>query len=57
MTLSGSMSGTYGCFQWCGKVVNGMFRGREVGFDGVPYVGGVLKEVMVVREGWLPLAG
>ena len=27
------MSGTYGYFQWCGKVVNGMFRGREVGFD------------------------
>ena len=36
--------------------MTGLLRGREVGFDGVPYVGGVLKEVMVIGEGWLPLA-
>ena len=29
----------YGCFQWCCEV-------REVGFDGVPYVGGVLGSVL-----------
>ena len=28
-----------------------MLRGREVGFNGVPYAGSVLKEVMVVRDG------
>ena len=36
--------------------MGGVLRGREVGFDGVPHSGGVMKEGMVVREAWLPLA-
>ena len=35
--------------------MDGVLRSGEVGFDGVPYAGGVLKEAMAVREGWLPL--